>query len=510
MTKPPNRQDYKSQYVLLPMRGTHSTSMTHLNVATPAFSKTLRARLKASSVDGIASVSVPNSRAINIIHSASSTGAKLAELTPQELATLRVQEPAVRAVPLVTYHLTRTPRLAVASRAARGGNPQKPLRIKVVDQLGMPVVGALVVGLNDAEQKVGDDATTNKHGEARLRLSGGPDVEVLAVYADVTGCWGDVRHNVRLRDGYVVMLSAVDLAMDDFVSVLYSSPKIGDGAGVVVGVIDTGVDSAHPDLKVKHSRAFVSAEGDAGDGSPASIEGEHGTHVAGLIAGAVRAANRHSGRAPAATLNSYRVFPDGGGNATNYDILRAIEAAVADGCDLINLSLGTATPDEAVRDAIREAFDLGTVCVAAAGNDGREDLLFPARWSEVISITAIGQKGTYPASSVETLDEAAPYSRLDKKRFAARFTNIGPEVTATAPGVGVVSTLPGGGYGAMSGTSMACPVASGMLAAALARQPNILALPRGQRRSVEIQRLFFTMCNPAGFSKEFEGQGLPR
>lgn len=510
MAKRPDEQDYKSQYVLLPVRGTHSSNMEHLDVATSAFGRTLRARLKASSAGGSENSPAPNRKAISIVHSASTTGAKLAELTPQELATLRVQEPSVRAVPVVTYHLTRTPRLAVASQAKRKGNPQKPLRIKVVDQMGAPVAGALVVALNDAKQRIGDDAATNKRGEATLHLPSGPNVEVLAVYADVTGHWGEAQMNVRLLDGYIVTLSKVDLAVDDFVSLLYSKPKVGDGAGVVVGVVDSGVDNTHPDLNVNYSRACVSAEGDAGDGSPASVEGEHGTHVAGLIAGALRVANKHSGRAPAATLNSYRVFPNGGGDATNYDILRAIEAAVADGCDLINLSLGTATPDEAVRDAIKEAFDLGTVCIAAAGNDGREDLLFPARWSEVISITALGQKGTYPTSSVETLAEATPYSTLDKKRFAALFTNVGPEVTAAAPGVGIVSTLPGGAYGTMSGTSMACPVACGMLAAALARKPEILALPRGPGRSVEIQRLFFTMCKPAGFHREFEGQGLPQ
>ncbi len=258
-----------------------------------------------------------------------------------------------------------------------------------------------------------------------------------------------------------------------------------------------------------HSRAFVTSESDAGDGSPARKSGEHGTHVAGLVAGRGRKPAGRSGRAPGATLNSYRVFPDSGGDALNYDILRAIEAAVEDGCDLINLSLGTEAPDEAVRDAIKEAFERGTVCIAAAGNDGRGPLLFPARWSEVLSISAIGCKGTYPARSTEVVDEAAPYSKLDKKRYAARFTNIGPELSATAPGVGIVSTFPGGRYGPLSGTSMACPVATGLLAAELSRHPEIVSMPRGRARAVEIQRLFFTMCKPAGFGKEFEGLGLP-
>jgi subtilisin family serine protease len=509
MTGKRNQQDDRSRYVLLPVQGTHSPEMTSVGTATATFKKTLTARLRASSAT---TISVPKS--IDIIHSASATGAKLAELSPQELAALQVQEPAVRAVPVVTYHLTRTPRLAVTRQKVKSAKAQPPLRVKVVDQAGKPVIGALVVALNNEKDQIGHDGFTSKKGEVRLRLPSGPQLEVLAVYPDPNGHWGSVERNLKLVDGHTVTLDDIDLAHEDFVTTLYKTPKATDGTGVVVGVIDSGVDGTHPHLTVKHSRCLVSSEGDAGDGSPATEEGEHGTHVAGLIAGALAAGTKRGGRAPAVTLNSYRVFPNNGGDAINYDILRAIEAAVEDGCDLINLSLGTTAPDEAVRDAIKEAFAQGTVCIAAAGNYGREDLLFPARWSDVLSITAIGQKGTYPATSVEVLYEAAPWSKLEKKRYAARFTNIGPEVVATAPGVGIVSTVPGGGYGAMSGTSMACPVACGLLAAELARHDEILKIPRGAKRgrerANEIRRLFFAMCKPAGFDKEYEGQGLPR
>lgn len=514
-----------TEYVLLPVRGTHSDDMKKLGVATPSFSKTLRARLKASSASGRDAV-VPPRTTVNIIHSTSPTGAKLAVATPQELAALRVEKPGVRAVPLVIYETTRSPRLRVTKQpkplaspsSARAAKLAKvnPLRVKVVDAAGKPIRGAVVVAFTNFANGIGDDGTTNSRGEVRLRLVGGPQVQVLAIYADVTGHWGLVQHGIKLVDNYSVQLTAVDLAANDFVTHLYGSSKANDGEGVVVGVVDTGVDGRHPDLKVLHSRAFVSAEGDSGDGSPRIDDGEHGTHVAGLISGNGHGpAHLHAGRAPGVTLNSYRVFPESGGGATNYDILRAIEAAVEDGCDLINLSLGTPVPDEAVRDAIKEAFDRGTVCVAAAGNDGRMDLLFPARWSEVISITAIGEKNTYPKDSTETLDEVSPYTTFtangqNKRRYAARFTNKGPEVVATAPGVGIISTLPGGDYGVMSGTSMSSPVACGLLAAALSRKPAILSMARDRDRAIEIQRLFFTMCTAAGFPKEFEGMGLPK
>lgn len=506
----------KETYILLPMRGTHSDDMTKLGVSTPSFNRTLRARLKASSA-GSTAPAMPDQQNLEIIHSASPAGAKLASATPQGLAALRVEEPGVRAVPIVVYETMRSPRLTATNRATTAkAAPIQPLSIKVVDPSGQPIKGALVVAFTDFAAKVGGNGTSNAKGELQLRLQDGPEVEVLAVYADITGHWGLVQRGVSLVNGYSVTLTPVDLTQDDFVSKLYGKSKPTDGAGVVVGVVDTGVDGSHPDLTVLNSRALVFQEGDVGDGAPRSRDGEHGTHVAGLVAGRGAGTNRHhAGRAPATTLNSYRVFPQSGKGALNYDILRAIEAAVEDGCDLVNLSLGTPEPDEAVRDAIKEAFDHGTVCIAAAGNDGREPLLFPARWSEVISITALGEKGTYPRNSTETLDEAAPYTSivangLNKLRYAAQFTNIGPEVIAAAPGVGIISTLPGQGYGAMSGTSMAAPVACGLLAAALSRNPKILNMKRAKERSIEIQRLFFSMCVVAGFSKEFEGQGLPK
>lgn len=512
----------KTEYVLLPIRGTHSEDMTKLGLSTPSFTRTLRARLKASSASGVNALATAKKPSINILHSTSPTGAKLVSATSQELAALRIEEPSVRAVPVVVYSVMRSPRIrakkptksAAPAKAAKAVATQ-PLLVKIVDPVGKAIKGALVVALNDEIQQIGADGTTNAKGEVRLKLPGGPKVQVLMVYSGATGHWGRILRNVKLTDGYSVQLNPVDLAQDDFVTRLYGSPKLTDGEGVIVGVIDTGVDGQHPDLKVQHSRAFVTSEQDAGDGSPGKKDGEHGTHVAGLVASRGHGAKRHhAGRAPAVTLNSYRVFPQSGDGAMNYDILRAIEAAVDDGCDLINLSLGAPDPDEAVRDAIKEAFDKGTVCIAAAGNDGRQPLLFPARWSEVISITAIGEKGTYPQDSTETLDEFAPYTTsvknaLHKRRYAARFTNIGPEVRATAPGVGIVSTLPGSGYGVMSGTSMSSPVACGLLAAALSKKPKILKMARTKKRAIEIQRLFFSLCSVAGFTQEIEGQGLP-
>ena len=211
-----------------------------------------------------------------------------------------------------------------------------------------------------------------------------------------------------------------------------------------------------------------------------------------------------------ARLMSYRVFPHAGTGATNYDIVRAIDRGVADGCDLLNLSLSGATRDEAVHAALRDAWERGTLCFAATGNDRRGPVSYPARWPEAVAVSAVGRIGTFPAESSEALDVEEPWSTADAQLFVAGFANVGQEVDLAGPGVGIVSTVPGGGYGAMSGTSMACPALVGAAAALLSRHPAVLALPRSAERSVAMLRILNGAARTLGFEREFEGLGLVR
>jgi subtilisin len=95
------------------------------------------------------------------------------------------------------------------------------------------------------------------------------------------------------------------------------------------------------------------------------------------------------------TLRSYRVFGKNSQGASNYSILKAIDRAVADGCDLINMSLGGAAGDEATLTAIEDAHAQGAVVIAAAGNDGRGPVGFPAAHSQAVAVSALGRKGTF-------------------------------------------------------------------------------------------------------------------
>ncbi|TIU03552.1 MAG: peptidase S8/S53 subtilisin kexin sedolisin, partial [Mesorhizobium sp.] len=127
------------------------------------------------------------------------------------------------------------------------------------------------------------------------------------------------------------------------------------------------------------------------------------------------------GVAPGVTLRSYRVFPHKGGGATNYDIMNAIDRAVQDGCHVVNLSLGGGAEDEAVRAAIGSALDNGVLVVAAAGNDGRKPVSYPAALPFCVAVSAAGWTGSFPTPSSESSDIAKPHG--SNQTFLGAFSN---------------------------------------------------------------------------------------
>ena len=507
-----------AQYVLLPLDGLRSPDMAEIGeavqpeqLATSPASAQLSARV-AARVAALPPMQSADVSTPQILHSTRADGPKLAALTSDEVLQLKTRSPGVRVLPLVIYELMRRPMLEVAkgpSAAAAAVGTALALTVQVVraGAKHVPVAGARVIGFTDFDARAGAEALSDAGGMAKLDLAAGVTLQALLVYGP-PGYWGLYRRDVALSKGATLALQPIDLAAPDYLAQLYGGGAKEAGAGVTVGVIDTGVDDAHPDIELAGGAAFVTAENDAGGAGPAATDGDHGTHVAGIIASQGRAPSGRRGVAPGVRLMSYRVFPNAGTGATNYDIIRAIDRGVADGCDLLNLSLGGSTRDEAVRAAIKDAFEHGTLCVVATGNDGRGPVSYPARWPEALAVSALGRNGTFPAESSEALDVAAPFSRQDDAVFVAGFSNVGEEVDLTGPGVGIVSTVPGGGYAVMSGTSMACPAVTGMAAALLARQPDVLAMPRNRERSIAMLRVVNGAAATMGFARTFEGLGL--
>ncbi|MDT0266567.1 S8 family serine peptidase [Streptomyces sp. DSM 44915] len=249
-----------------------------------------------------------------------------------------------------------------------------------------------------------------------------------------------------------------------------SGPEIGvpaareaglTGAGVTVAVLDTGVDTDHPDLA-----DVVAAERDfTGSASGADDRTGHGTHVASIIAGDGTASDgRFAGVAPEVALLNGKVLGDDGSGATSWAIA-GLEWAVAQDADVVNLSLGGGLPSDG-SDPLSLAVerlteDTGTLFVVAAGNAG-----------------VVESPGAAPA--------ALTVGSVDRSGAVSRFSGQGPTLDGrlkpelTAPGEGIVAAWPDGvpppaeppapGYAALTGTSMATPQVAG--AAALLAQAD--------------------------------------
>ncbi len=277
----------------------------------------------------------------------------------------------------------------------------------------------------------------------------------------------------------------------------------GDGQGdIEVAVIDTGVDYNHPDL-AGNLEWCVSTIGGSLTGNCYDGNG-HGTHVIGTIA-ALLNGQGVVGVAPDVGIYAIKALDDQG-RGTFSDIIAAVEAAIlgpdgvldADGDGLIagdpdddapeviSMSLGGSSAPSQLRDIIAQAYSYGIVIVAAAGNEGASQPSYPAAYPEVIAVGAIDSS------------EQVPW-----------WSNRYPEFVA--PGVNILSTLPGGQYGTMSGTSMATPHVSAVVALIqAARAMNGLPLlPPGSEGDTSTSTVRGVLLNsakdlgPAGYDSDY-------
>lgn len=209
------------------------------------------------------------------------------------------------------------------------------------------------------------------------------------------------------------------------------------GEGTVVAVVDTGADCTHPALHCWQGANFVD---DRPCGPGANCDGHgHGTHVAGIVAAQ---GDKVTGVAPETNVRPVKALSDSGGGSMSA-VASGIIWAAQHGAHVINLSLGSPNPSRAVWDAVIYARDRGSLVVAARGNAQSDAALYPACYADV-AVTATDQ--------------------YDQRTSWSSFGNCGERLLVGAPGQDIVSTVPGGNYAAMSGTSMAGPVVSGIAA----------------------------------------------
>lgn len=272
---------------------------------------------------------------------------------------------------------------------------------------------------------------------------------------------------------------------------LWNMPLV-DAKRPVIAILDTGVDINHPDLKGNiwtnekeangsdfedddnngycddvHGWDFIHNTAIIGDG----MDGNgHGTHCAGIAAAVGGNGIGITGANPNAKILPIKVMGDDGtGDVAT--IVRGIDYAVASGANILSMSLGGGN-STAEYQALSKAYAAYIPIVAAAGNNGASiyalgQPTFPAAYDIVLGVMASGQNGQRAGYS--NFDPDGPfytqYANTDRNYSQKDNTSLGEfwNYDLMAPGTGIMSTLPGGKYGKLSGTSMATPLVAGAL-----------------------------------------------
>ncbi|MEB3204210.1 MAG: S8 family serine peptidase [Candidatus Sericytochromatia bacterium] len=361
--------------------------------------------------------------------------------------------------------LPATPATAAATTVATAGSPRwivaagpdglsrqalDAAGAKVIDRI--PALGVVVVR--------GDDPALSR------RLAGLPGVRWVEADGPMQAVGGRHFRGLAL------------LAGDDLLPRLWGMETIGarrvwattpGDRALKVAVVDTGIDARHADFsgRVEAGRDCIN-----GDDDPDDDDG-HGTHCAGTVAAGLGNGGV-VGVAPGVTLLSVKVL-DGEGGGSFVSVSAGIVDAADRGARVISLSLSSPRTSKLLEEAVAHATAKGALLVAASGNAGSTAPAYPAALPQVMAVGAV-RRGDMPAY----------------------FSNTGKHLSVAAPGVDILSTVPGGGWESLDGTSMACPHVAGLAALVFSRRPAWTAAQ--VRRRIEATAVDI---GPKGFDERF-------
>jgi subtilisin len=407
-----------------------------------------------------------------------------------------------------------------------GGQPQAPVqtlsanadvKFHVQDTAGKALPDAeIYIYTQDGSQ---DQSTTNATGDATLTVAGGYLNNVLALYVKPSAnYWERFVSRPALQSTNVVTLRP----LSSFKEAAFpgnpflgwgqrlmglNANKILTGSGAKIAIIDSGCDNGHPALrqiKIGYDYTTLDSNGNPDAQSWSVDKLGHGTHCAGVIAG--NGENDHiRGFCPEAEIHILKLFPGGAFN----NLVAAIQYCIDNQIDVVNCSLGSDQRSEIVQQELGRARQAGVAVVVAAGNSSGP-VQFPALVPGILAVSAIGQEGQFPDDTYHAQTEQ-PGTVVVNGLFPAKFSCHGPEVKVCAPGVAIISSVPGGGYASWDGTSMAAPAITGSAGLIVAHHPDFdgKPLPRNAARVDRIFQILISLAQPIGLNPLFGGAGLP-
>jgi subtilisin len=374
--------------------------------------------------------------------------------------------------------------------------PRRELRFRILGAGERPLANAVI---NMYGPGFPAQAVTDSSGQASLQTNAVDGTGIYAVYVrPAADHWERYIRNPTLDSAQVNVIRLSPLARTsrtfpgerpyswgqrimkfDRVSSEWS------GAGTKIGLIDSGCDSSHPLLH--HIVRGVDLTRDKDPQSWTADELGQGTHCAGILAASVASGAASSeivGCAPDSELHIFKVVP--GGHLS--DLIDALSQCIERRLDIVQIGVSAEQFSEIVAQKITEARLNGIACITGAGNSGGA-VQFPGNVPGVLTVSAVGKLGEYPQDTRHA-QRALPQLIAFSGIYATNFSAWGPQVGVCAPGIAVVSSVPGGGYAAWDGTAMAASHVTGFSALLLAHHPMLQSINYGARADQRVSALF--------------------
>jgi subtilisin len=431
---------------------------------------------------------------------------KVVRMSPLEAELIRERFPSLVVEDDLQYELLRSPVIGGIELISVPASAGRAISMRV--RTGQePAPGAEVILFPNTANRRGYRAVTNAQGEATVIVRN-ESTFARVMIEPRSESWSRMFTDVRVSAPLEFTLDRFTTGGFEWGHKVTQAAKRDergqtswDGDGVKVAIIDTGI-GRHKSLqgRIAGGHNFIVGE----DADQWNDHDGHGTHAAGIVA-ALSKPKSTWGYAPRVQLYALRVFGGADGGGYSSDIAEAIRWATDNGCHIISMSF-RGEQHGAVRQQIERATGRGVLCVAAAGNDGGE-VSYPAKYPDVVGVSAIGQFGTYPNDSIHREAETEICDR-ERNYYLASFSNRGDGIDFCAPGVAIKSTFLDDKFASWDGTSMACPHVAGIASIVLSACPQILESPRDSWASLLLDRLN-DICVDLGLGRHNQGSGLP-